>query len=89
MVSNFSVASLFKVNLLPQGGDAQESVTKAEIEKVKKACQLEKVECEYDNIQHLIERENNYTESYLNEITPQRKERIAQHKERLERKANI
>ena len=41
MVSNFSVASLFKVNLLPQGGDAQESVTKADIEKVKKACQLE------------------------------------------------
>jgi len=50
MVSNFSVATLFKINLLPQGGNADQSITKADLEKVKKVCQIEKAELEIDNI---------------------------------------
>ena len=50
MVSNFSVASLFKVNLLPQGPNAAEAITQADLDKVKKVCQIEKTECEYENI---------------------------------------
>lgn len=72
MVSNFSVAGLFKVNLLPLGGNAAQSVTKADLDKVKKLCQIEKVECDYENFHQLVERENAFTETYQSELAPHR-----------------
>lgn len=45
MVSNFSVASLFKVSLMPApaDGDGAKPVTRADIEKTKQLCALEPV----------------------------------------------
>ena len=89
MVSNFSVVSLFKINMLPTGDSTVKPITGAEIEKVKKLCALEAAQPEYENIQPLVERENAFVETYQNDIAPQRQERIEMHKTRLERKANI
>lgn len=70
MVSQFNVATLFKINLLPQGGSAADRMTRAELEKAKQACQIEKTELEIDNLQYMVERENAYIESFSNEIGP-------------------
>ena len=70
MVSNFNLAGLFRVNLLPSGSDSAVSVTQADLVKVKKLCQIEKTECEYENFEQLIERENAFTENYQSEVAP-------------------
>jgi len=40
MASNFSVASLFKVNLNLTGGSSENNVTQANLEKIKKCCSI-------------------------------------------------
>ena len=68
--NNFSVVSLFKVNLLPSSDPSKPPLSQNDLERVKKLCQLEVCEPEHDNIERLVEREKAFVEHYQNDIAP-------------------
>jgi len=76
MASNFSVVSLFKVNLNPSGGSSENEVTAGNLEKIKKLCTIAPADPTYEHINALVEREHAYIQRYESEIAPQRQERI-------------
>ena len=47
MMQGFSVASLFKVNLMP--GDAENQITRQETDKLRRICNYEKAEIDNEN----------------------------------------
>ena len=70
MVSNFHVASLFKVNLVPGSGADGAKLSQAEMLRVRKLCAKVKREVEDDDIQALVDRESQYIGHYENDIDP-------------------
>ena len=64
------MAGCFKVNI--SGGGGGDSLSKAEMTKVNRLCSIAKAEPEYEHIQAMVQRENEYVQRYESEIAPQR-----------------
>ena len=82
----FSTISLFKVNLMP-GGEQGSKLKPAELQKVKNLLAIEKVESKWDTPEKAIERENEFVKKYDEDLKPRREERLANDKERMQRKS--
>ena len=69
--------------------NGEEPLKPSELEAAKKYIAVQKVDCQFENPEQAIERENEYVKKYDEDLKPRREERIANESERNERKAAV
>ena len=66
-----------------------EPLKPGELEAAKKYIAVQKVDCQFEDIEQAVERENEFVKKYDEDLKPRREERIANEDERNERKAAV
>ena len=69
--------------------DGAEPLKPGELEVAKKYIAVQKVDCQFENIEQAIEREAEFVKKYDEDLKPRREERIADESERNKRKAVV